>query len=119
MERMSVSSNNLRALPEELGDCSSLQELYMNNNAKFKSLPSSMGHLKMMKELSARSCPALKALPSTAKSWSSLRQLDLRAGKKKETCKIPTDLADALKLQECVIRGGNIKKAKGKKGKKK
>ena len=45
-----------------------------------------------------------------------LRELDVRAPKK-QVCKIPPEVAEILKTQQCVIRGGVVKKGKGKKGK--
>ena len=53
------------SLPDEIGGCTALQELYLNNNAKFSRLPATTGHLQMLRELSIRKCPALKDLPST------------------------------------------------------
>eukprot|EP01041_Mallomonas_annulata_P003497 gene3497-6960_t len=117
MRRLSLSSNNLRALPEEIGACTSLKELYINNNAKFTTLPSSTGHLRFLQELSMRKCPALKALPATAMEMTSLKELDIRAAKK-QVCKIAPEVADALRTQNCIVRGGVVKKAPKKKGKK-
>ena len=65
MERISLSGNNLKTLPEEIGACVALQELYLANNAKFSSLPSSAGHLRRLQELVLRKCPALKQLPAS------------------------------------------------------
>jgi hypothetical protein len=49
----------------------------------------------------------------------SLRELDLRA-QKKQVCKLSPELAHKLVAQDCVVRGGVIKKAKkGKTGTKK
>ena len=45
-----------------------------------------------------------------------LRELDVRAPKK-QVCKIPPEVAELLKNQHCIIRGGVVKKAKGKKAK--
>jgi hypothetical protein len=44
----------------------------------------------------------------------SLRELDLRAPKK-QVCKIPQNVVDALKLQKCVLRGGVVSKVKASK----
>ena len=63
-----------------------------------------------------RKCPALKQFPATAVEMESLRELDLRA-MKKEVCKIDSDVVDALVARNCTVRGGVVKKAKGKKGK--
>lgn len=43
-----------------------------------------------------------------------LRELDVRAPKK-QVCKIAPEVADALKKQHCVLRGGVVKKVKGSK----
>ena len=72
------------------------------------------GHLRKLQELSLRKCPALKQFPATAIEMESLRELDLRA-MKKEVCKIDSDVVDALVSRNCTIRGGVVKKAKGKK----
>eukprot|EP00602_Paraphysomonas_sp_CaronLab_P011789 CAMPEP_0185042626 /NCGR_PEP_ID=MMETSP1103-20130426/42460_1 /TAXON_ID=36769 /ORGANISM="Paraphysomonas bandaiensis, Strain Caron Lab Isolate" /LENGTH=458 /DNA_ID=CAMNT_0027582727 /DNA_START=8 /DNA_END=1384 /DNA_ORIENTATION=+ len=113
LRRLSLSSNNLRALPEEIGACTSLRELYINNNAKFSVIPGSAGHLRQLQELSARKCPALKQLPATAQDMVSLRELDLRA-QKKQVCKIAPEVNEILKGNKCIIRGGVVKKGKGK-----
>jgi hypothetical protein len=86
--------------------------LYINNNAKFSMLPGAAGHLRMLQELSLRKCPAFKALPSSAADLVSLRELDVRAPKK-QVCKITPEVADILKSQSCMVRGGVIKKGKG------
>ena len=46
MKRLSLSSNNLKTLPDEIGACTALKELYVNNNAKFSMLPGAAGHLR-------------------------------------------------------------------------
>lgn len=51
-------------------------------------------------------------LLSAAQDMVSLRELDVRAAKK-QVCKIAPEVADMLKAQKCVLRGGVIKKAKG------
>jgi len=116
LKRLSLSSNNLRTLPEEIGACTALRELYINNNAKFAMLPGTAGHLRKLQELSMRKCPALKQLPATTQDMAALRELDVRAPKK-QVCKIPPEVAELLKNQHCIIRGGVVKKAKGKKAK--
>jgi ribosomal protein S6 len=40
-----------------------------------------------------------------------LKELDLRAAKK-QVCKLTPEMADMLKLNECVLRGGIVKKGK-------
>ena len=72
IERISLSGNNLKTLPEEIGSCVALQELYLANNAKFSSLPSSAGHLRRLQELVLRKCPALKQLPASVAGMTSL-----------------------------------------------
>ena len=72
--------------------------------------------IRLLQELSLRKCPALKALPTSAADMTSLRELDIRAPKK-QVCKITPEVADILKNQSCMVRGGVVKKAKG--GKKK
>lgn len=49
-----------------------------------------------------------------AMEMTELKELDLRATKK-QVCKITPELVDALKQHYCKIRGGVIKKSKGKK----
>lgn len=48
VQRISFASNNIKSLPEEIGACQSLEELYLSNNAKLSSLPSSAGHLRCL-----------------------------------------------------------------------
>lgn len=100
LRRLSLSSNNLKALPEEIGACSSLRELYINNNAKFSVIPGSAGHLRQLQELSCRKCPALKQLPNTAQDLISLRELDLRAPKKQVPLFFPTSSDSCIGLQD-------------------
>lgn len=64
LERLSLASNNLKALPEELGQCSNLEELYASNNAKLSVVPPSASKLGKLRALSLLKCPALKQLPS-------------------------------------------------------
>ncbi|RYG62697.1 hypothetical protein EON64_17385 [archaeon] len=111
-----MANNVLKGLPDEIGACTTLEELYVSNNPKFSYFPSSAGHLRRLKELSLARCPALKQLPNTAMEMSELRELDLRTAKK-QVCKITPELVDALKQHFCKIRGGVVKKGKG--GKKK
>ena len=77
-----------------------------------------VGHLRNLKELVLRKCPALKGLPTQAvQDMTALKELDVRAAKK-QVCKIPQETADILLKRHCVLRGGVVKKAKGKKEKK-
>lgn len=112
LEKLSLASNNLQSLPDEIGACTLLEELYLNNNAKFSHFPSTAGHLRNLQELAMRKCPALKALPVSAGDMSNLRELDVRAAKK-QVCKIPPEVAETLHNQHCAVRGGVVKKAKG------
>jgi hypothetical protein len=41
-----LASNNLRGLPDEIAACTTLEELYLSNNAKFSYFPGSAGHLR-------------------------------------------------------------------------
>ncbi len=59
-----------------------------------------------------RKCPALKQLPSSTADMTALRELDVRAAKK-QVCKIAPEVAEVLVNQQCVLRGGVIKKGKG------
>lgn len=67
---------------------------------------------RMLQELSLRKCPALKSLPTSAADMTSLRELDVRAPKK-QVCKITPEVAEILKNQDCMVRGGVVKKGKG------
>ena len=87
--------------------------MYLSKNAKFSSFPAQAGQLKALKELQARQCPALKSLPNSASDWVSLQELDLRAAKK-QVCKLAPELVTTLENNNCKIRGGIQKKAKGK-----
>ena len=115
---MSLSSNNIKKLPEEFGECVKMRELYVNNNAKFSSIPTSIGQLKELEEMSMKKCPALKQLPPTIVDMSSLKELDVRPAKK-AVCKITPEMFEALNGQDCVMKGYVIKKSKKKGGKKK
>ncbi|CAM9338028.1 unnamed protein product, partial [Ectocarpus sp. 12 AP-2014] len=123
--KLSLSGNNIKAkprptylytqaIPAEIGACSGLAELYINNNQKFSSVPTSISGLKMLRELSARRCKALKSLPSELAKCENLKELDVRSDKK-QTCRMTPEFAAALKVRRCNIRGGVIKKGKGKK----
>lgn len=69
IEKISLSNNNIKALPDEIGACTTLEELYVNNNAKFNYFPSSAGHLRRLKELALSKCPALKQFPQTGNDF--------------------------------------------------
>lgn len=112
IERLSYSSNNIRMVPEEIGTCTMLRELYLSNNAKLSSIPSTAGHLRRLQELSLRKCPALKQIPATIAELPELRELDIRAPKK-QVCKITPEFVELLRKSHCIIRGGVVKKAKG------
>jgi hypothetical protein len=45
IRKLTFSSNNLRGLPDEIAACSTLEELYINNNAKFSYFPGAAGAL--------------------------------------------------------------------------
>jgi len=99
---------------------SNLQELYINGNAKFSTLPVSVGNLKSLRELALRGCPKLKSIPSSVTNCLDLKELDMRTGGKKDVCKVPAEIVDALGGQKCRVKGAVVKKGKkGKKGKKK
>ncbi len=68
IQKISLASNNLKGLPDEIGACVTLEELYLSNNAKFSYFPGTAGHLRRLKELSLSKCPALKQLPNTGES---------------------------------------------------
>ncbi|CAM9351269.1 unnamed protein product, partial [Pylaiella littoralis] len=110
--KLSLSGNNIKVIPAEIGACTWLTELYINNNQKFSSMPASISKLKMLRELSARRCKALKSLPPELANCENLKELDVRSDKK-QTCKMTPDFAAALKFRRCNIRGGVVKKAKG------
>jgi hypothetical protein len=46
IQKLSLASNNLRGLPDEIAACTTLEELYLSNNAKFSYFPGSAGHLR-------------------------------------------------------------------------
>ena len=46
IQKISLASNNLRGLPDEIGACTTLEELYLSNNAKLSYFPGSAGHLR-------------------------------------------------------------------------
>ena len=52
IQRISLASNNIRTLPDEIGNCCELQELYLSNNSKLSSIPSSAGHLRCVRSSS-------------------------------------------------------------------
>lgn len=112
LQKFSAASNNLRAVPDEIGTCTTLEELYLGNNAKLSYFPATAGHLRRLKELSLARCPALKQFPATGTELESLKELDLRAPKK-QVCKIAPEVVESLKAHFCKVRGGVIKKAKG------
>jgi hypothetical protein len=117
IEKLSMASNNIRTIPDEIGACTTLEELYLGNNAKLSYFPASAGHLRRLKELSLSRCPALKQFPHTGGELAALRELDLRA-QKKQVCKIAPEVMEALRARFCKVRGGIVKKTKGS-GKKK
>jgi hypothetical protein len=119
MEKLSLSKNNFKTLPEGLGAMTNLRELYVNGNLKFSSLPVSVGNLRSLRELALRGCPKLKSIPSSVTNCEGLKELDLRTGGKKDVCKVPQEIVDHLGIQKCKVKGAVVKKAKGKKGKKK
>ncbi len=53
MEKLDISSNNLAAIPTEIGNLKSLTELILDNNV-LVSLPIEMGELRKLKVLSLR-----------------------------------------------------------------
>jgi len=73
IERLSIASNLITSMPEELGACTTLVELYLSNNAKLSYIPSSAGHLRSLQELKLYKCPALKQLPTTALEMTALK----------------------------------------------
>jgi Leucine-rich repeat (LRR) protein len=53
IQKLSLASNQLRGLPDEIAACTTLEELYLSNNAKFSYFPGSAGHLRCV---CGRSC---------------------------------------------------------------
>jgi Leucine-rich repeat (LRR) protein len=77
-----VSGNRLARLPENLGDCSSLEALYLNANKQLKQLPDSICRLSRLRELCANRC-GISALPRDLLQLTQLDVLDLRPDLKK------------------------------------
>ena len=111
IRRLSFASNQIKGLPEEIGSCTTLEELYVSNNPKFSYIPPSSGHLRSLQALCAYKCPALKQVPTTLHEMTSLRELDLRAVKK-NVCKITPECMGSFNSRKCIVRGGVIKKIK-------
>ena len=108
-----------QALPPGLARLSSLRELHLANNAKLGKVPEELTALgSSLTYLSLAGCASVKALPAPlVAAWTSLREIDVRSGAKKEKCKLTADWTDAAASRPFLLRGG-IPPKKGKKGKK-
>src|SRR5688572_27449159 len=74
--RLSLSELGLRELPPEIGQLSSLQDLYLDYN-ELSSLPIEIGNLNQLRTLSLSS-NNLRILPSEIGNLDSLRRLSLQ-----------------------------------------
>jgi hypothetical protein len=124
LRNLTLSSNvAMKTLPDTLGACTALEELHLTKCKKFSAMPASAGDLVNLKQFTARECAGLKSLPVSLVGWTALQEMDVRCGKPlfkgKEKCKVPPDVFEPMEAREgCLIRGGILKKAKAKKGKK-
>lgn len=76
---LDLRDNKIKALPEEIGGCISLQELLISSNG-LESLPASIGNLKALNVLQAQK-NSLTALPESLASCTALQLLDVSYNK--------------------------------------
>ena len=110
---ISLANNKIGTLPNGLGLLQNLEEFYVGGNGTLRTLPGTVHGWKKIRAIYCQSCPKMKSLPYEIELCTTLKDLDLNSGKKKQTCQYPKDLKD--KIPRLRIRGGKPKK--GKKGK--
>lgn len=114
LEVLSLSTNALKGLPEDVGKLSRLREIYCGNNP-MASLPPTVTGWTQLQQGVFRNCKLKTLPPGVEESWSGARLVDVRAKGKKDTCKVSTEVQELMKKTRMV--GVVWTKPKKKKGK--
>lgn len=86
--------NKVKSLPEEIGELSSLKELWIEK-CGIQSIPKSIGRLKQLEKMTCRHCNALQSIPEEMGELSSLKEL-LIDHCSKEMSNLPNTLGKQL-----------------------
>ncbi|GLJ14735.1 hypothetical protein SUGI_0238820 [Cryptomeria japonica] len=78
LKKISISSCNVKRLPEEFCHLQSLEYLQLQYCERLSSLPTSFGHLTNLRHLDLRGCLVLRMLPDSCKHLTLLQHLDLQ-----------------------------------------
>eukprot|EP01029_Cantina_marsupialis_P012227 TRINITY_DN2702_c0_g2_i2.p1 TRINITY_DN2702_c0_g2~~TRINITY_DN2702_c0_g2_i2.p1 ORF type:complete len:426 (-),score=107.06 TRINITY_DN2702_c0_g2_i2:546-1823(-) len=113
LKSITLSSNQITALPDSMCELPHLFEAHFTNN-QISHLPSTV-HWPNLVHISFLKNPIAEVPDSYGSSLPSLRLIDVRSMKKKESTKISPDLRAQFQMKSIVLRGGA--KAKGKRGK--
>ncbi|KAL3729602.1 hypothetical protein ACJRO7_026691, partial [Eucalyptus globulus] len=89
-------SNNLKELPEEVGELQELKELLLNSIGITK-IPISICSLRKLEYLVIESCCSLVEIPLAIGNLSSLKRLDLRC--RKSLIEIPSSIGNLSSLE--------------------
>ncbi|KAL4219600.1 E3 ubiquitin-protein ligase lrsam1 [Mactra antiquata] len=101
---LDVHNNEIRSVPQEIGQLHSLQVLNLENN-RIHSLPDSIGNLKYVQTLNLKG-NKLKVLPSNVCSMKSLRMLDIRDNR---ITALPKELCHVRALETLSLDGISMK----------
>ena len=104
---LDLEFNNLRgALPSEIGDLTSLEELRLNGNNLTGAIPSAIGNLTSLQGLSLSANSLSGAIPSEIGNLTNLRQLFLSSNSLSGA--IPSEIENLTRLEDLWLDGNNL-----------
>jgi len=103
---VSFANNKISSLPNGIGLLHNLEEIYVGGNTTLRTLPGTVHGWKKIRAIYCQGCTKMKSLPFEIELCTTLKDLDLNSGKKKQTCQYPKDLKE--KLPKLKIRGKYI-----------
>jgi len=77
LKALSVASNQIRSLPDQLGGCSNLESLDLAGNRDLEQLPEGLGRLGKLKSLNADDTGLAGVPPALLKGCAALQTLSL------------------------------------------
>lgn len=79
LRHLDLSSSGLLSLPEDIGECTQLETLYLHDVRFLQELPDSIGRLSNLKQLDLGRCWVLQSVPAAIRHCRKLQWLNMRA----------------------------------------